>query len=239
MRAFWWFILGESVLLLRLLVVLCLAVSMPVMAHEAGSWVVRVGAAEVAPDTDSDAIDVAGLVTLPGVDVGDNTQVGLTVTRMLTDNLGVGLLAATPFSHDIDIKDIGVSAGDTKHLPPTLTAQYFLGDASAAFRPYVGIGLNTTIFFSEDVDPALNSALDGIVGLPAGSVDADLELEQSWGLALEAGFDYMVNDHWMISGAVWKIDIDTEAKVKTAVATVEFDVEIDPMVWMLSVGYRF
>ena len=62
-------------MLLRLLVVLCLAVSMPVMAHEAGSWVVRVGAAEVAPDTDSDAIDVAGLVTLPGVDVGDNPHV--------------------------------------------------------------------------------------------------------------------------------------------------------------------
>ena len=34
-------------------------------------------------------------------------------------------------------------------------------------------------------------------------------------------------------------DIDTEAKIKTAIADVKFDVEIDPYVYILSVGYRF
>ena len=57
---------------------LAMLLAAPAVAHEEGDWIVRVGAATVAPDESSDVIDVAGLVTLPGVDVDDNTQVGIT-----------------------------------------------------------------------------------------------------------------------------------------------------------------
>lgn len=209
------------------------------LAHEQGNWIVRAGAALVAPDESSDTIDVAGLVTLPGVDVGDNTQIGITGVYMLRDNWGLELLVATPFTHDIDVSDLNIKAGETKHLPPTLMLQYYPEVGSEKFHPYVGLGINSTIFFDEDVDNELNLALDGIVGLPAGSVDADLSLKQSWGLSAQVGFDYMVNDNWLINGSIWYTDIDTEAKISTAIADVKFDVEIDPMVYMLSIGYRF
>ena len=218
---------------------LAMLVAFPAMAHEDGDVIVRVGAAMVDPDVSSDVIDVAGIVTLPGVDVDDNTQVGITAAWMWTSNVGIELLAATPFTHDIEVADVGVSAGDTKHLPPTLMLQYYPIEGNVKFNPYVGIGVNTTIFFDEDVDDELNAALDGIVGLPPGTVDADLDLDQSWGLAAQVGFDYMIDEKWLINGAIWYIDIDTEAKISTAIADLKFDVEIDPWVYMLSVGYKF
>ncbi len=210
-----------------------------VYAHEKGDWILRAGPIVVSPHEDSDAIDVAGLVTLAGVDIDNSTQLGLTGVYMLSDNVGVEVLAATPFKHDISVSGTGISAGDTRHLPPTVSLQYYFGDSSSQLRPYVGVGANTTIFFDEDVDNELNVALDGIVGLPVGSVNAKLELDQSWGLAAQAGFDYSLNSNWMINGAVWIIDIDTEATIKTAVANVKFDVEIDPVVYILSIGYKF
>ncbi len=61
----------------------------PTMAYEQGDWIIRAGAADVDPDTDSDKIDIAGLATLDGVDVDDDTQLGITGTYMLTDSWGI------------------------------------------------------------------------------------------------------------------------------------------------------
>ena len=222
-----------------LVFVVAMFLTMPALAHEEGDWIVRVGAATVAPNEDSDLIDVAGIVTLPGVDIDDNTQVGITAAWMMTSKVGLELLAATPFKHDIEVSDIGVSAGETKHLPPTLMLQYYPIEGDVKFNPYVGVGINSTIFFDEKIDDELNLALDGIVGLPPGTVDADLDLDQSWGWSAQVGFDYMFDDNWLLNAAVWYIDIETEATISTAIADVKFDVEIDPWVYMISVGYRF
>ena len=207
-----------------------------VFAHEEGAFILRLGAATVAPDADSDELSVnGGDVAGSGADVDNNTQLGITATYMLSDSLAIGVLAATPFEHDIEA-DTGVlglgkvDAGSTKHLPPTVTLQYFPLDNSSAFQPYVGAGVNYTVFFSEDVD----SELEGVLG------SGDLDLESSWGLALEAGFDYALNDNWMISAQVWYLDIDTEAKFSfPGATTVETDVEIDPWVYNIAVGYKF
>lgn len=218
--------------------VVAVATGFPAYAHEAGDFILRAGPIVVTPNEDSDRIDVAGITTLPGVDVGNESQIGITGTYMFRDNIGLELLAATPFTNEIKISELGLPAGDTKQLPPTLMLQYFLGDSAAAFRSYVGIGINTTIFFEEGIANDLNLALDGIVGLPAGTVNANLDLDQSWGLSAELGFDYMLNDQRLINGSVWFTDIDTEATISTAVADVIFDVEIDPIVTMISIGYK-
>ncbi len=72
----------------------------------------------------------------------NNTQLGLTFTYMATDNIGVELLAATPFRHKIGTRATGDIA-TVHHLPPTLMAQWYFGDASSKFRPYVGPVLTT------------------------------------------------------------------------------------------------
>lgn len=182
-------------------------------AYEAGDVVLRVGAAQVDPSGD-------GLDIISGnINADDNTQLGLSASYMITDNVGVAVLAATPFKHDITLD--GTVIGETKHLPPTVTLQYHLGTKSP-FRPYVGAGFNYTQFFSEETKGPL--------------AGADLDLSHSFGLAAEAGFDYAINQDWALNAAVYYADIDTTAKLNGAELG---DVEIDPWVYMLGASYKF
>jgi outer membrane protein len=206
-----------------------------VTAHEAGDFIVRAGVAHVDPDDDSDRLNLNGGL-LPGsrAEVEDDTQLGLTFTYMLSNHWGVELLASTPFDHDIKA-DLGggttVDAGSAKHLPPTLSLQYYPMESTSKFQPYVGAGVNYTKFFSEDVD----SELETVIG-----ASGDLELDDSLGWAAQIGFDYEIDEHWLINAAVWYIDLETDAKFKfDNAAVVKTDVDIDPLVYMISIGYKF
>jgi outer membrane protein len=198
-------------------------------AYEAGDWIIRAGAVTVAPDADSDIVDESLPVT---VDVDDDTQLSIIGTYMATPNWGIELLAATPFSHDIDVNEVDAQAGETKHLPPTLTLQWYPRGGKDGWQPYVGIGVNYTIFFDEKAD----SDLEGIVG------KADLDLDDSFGLSASAGVDIPFGEHWAFNAGVWYIDIDTTAEVtlrEAGNAKVKFDVDIDPWVYNIGIAYKF
>ncbi|MCI5212224.1 MAG: OmpW family protein [Candidatus Electrothrix sp. ATG2] len=214
-------------------------------AHKAGDILLRVGAVSVMPDTESGA--VSGLpdgINNAQVDVDDNAQLSLTATYMLTNNLGLELLAATPFTHDIEgAGDIeGIAVGETMHLPPTLSLQYHFGGSDSMFNPYVGVGLNVTMFFSEEVDGQLVDTLNTLPTIAAlgGIHSVDMELDPSIGLAAQAGVDVKVAENWYVNAAVWYIDIGTTAELTTDLGTThEVDVDIDPWVVNLAVAYKF
>lgn len=217
--------------LIGLLCASCLALPLASNAYEAGDIIVRAGPTNVDPNTKSSLISLGGSA-LPGtsVNVEDNTQLGFTMTYMVSQRIGIELLASTPFKHEITENGIGVNkVGSTKHLPPTLTAQYYPMPADSAFQPYIGAGLNYTVFFSEETA----DELDGALG------EGDLSLDDSFGLALKIGADYALNDHWSLSASAWRLDIDTDATIATPSGQVTVDVEIDPWVYMLGMGYKF
>jgi len=218
-----------------------LTVPMLASAYEKGDIIIRAGAANVAPDASSDPIRIPTdpPTVLPnGVDVDDDTQLFVTGTYMLSNRWGVELLASTPFEHDINLVDAPIAAGSTRHLPPTVTVNWYPRGGAEGWQPFLGAGLNYTFFWDEQVDPQLEAALGDIVGLP-GPLPADLSLSSSWGLALRGGVDVPIAENWALSASMYWIDIDTEATLSTDVANVNFDVEIDPYVWMLGVAYRF
>ncbi|MGU5781555.1 OmpW family outer membrane protein, partial [Aeromonas caviae] len=72
------------------------------MAHQAGDILVRGGLAFVSPQTSSDNVLGTG-----ELEIDSNMQLGLTLSYMLTDNWGVELLAATPFSHSGSTAGLG------------------------------------------------------------------------------------------------------------------------------------
>ena len=187
-----------------------------IWAHEAGEFFIRAGTATVRPTEGSDNV----LGSLGSFNVSNNTQLGLTFTYMATDNIGVELLAATPFRHKVGTGPTGTIA--TVHqLPPTLMAQWYFGDAQSKVRPYVGAGINYTTFFDEEGRGAL-----------AGT---DVSVDSSWGMAGQVGLDMAINDRWFVNASAWLIDIDTD--VHTAVGTI--NTSIDPVAFMFGVGYRF
>ena len=191
--------------LLKTLLASAVAVSaMPALAYEAGDIIVKAGIVNVNPKEDS-GID--------GLTVKDDTQLGLTLTYMVAPQVGVEVLAATPFKHGIELN--GDRVATTKHLPPTVSAQYYLMDPASKLQPYVGLGVNHTFFFDED-----------------GAVN---HLGKSWGLSYSAGLNYDLGNNLLANAAVWKMDIDSEADT----ALGELDVEIDPLVFMVGAGMKF
>ncbi len=215
-----------------------------VQAYDSGDIVVRAGATLVDPRESSDAValngsesvlnGVLGSSTELGVD--SDTQLGLTLSYMLTPSWSLELLAATPFSHDASGKGAlaGLDIAEAKQLPPTLSAVYHF-DTGSALQPYIGLGLNYTAFFEEDLTSEADATF-ATLGLTGGSV----ELEDSWGLALQVGADYHINERWLLNASVRWIDIDTEAEIAfDSGDKLSADVEIDPYVYTLAIGYKF
>ena len=220
-----------------------LALAAPIAhAHEAGDILVRAGAITVNPKADSGSVKV-DQGPLAGTNLGgkatmsSDTQLGLNFAYMVTNHVGIELLAATPFEHDVKIKNTGLDAangklGTLKHLPPTLSVVYYPLDSKSPFQPYIGAGINYTWIYDEHVGSRAQ-----------GEGFSNFKAENSWGWAAQVGMDYMINDKWMINGQVRYIDISTKATVENSAlpagTRAKVNVDVDPMVYMVGIGYKF
>ena len=230
--------------------VLCSLLSPLTFAGNAGDIYVRGGLTNVDPNSDKAGVSLYGNVPNVGevngsvplsISVDDNTQLGLNFVYFFDNNWAVEVLAATPFKHDVTIHDKtgltntvfgtnvdGAMLGEVTHLPPTVSALYYF-DNESAFKPYVGLGLNYTIFFDEEFSKAPKS-----LGFN------DLELDSSIGFSVQLGADYHLDDKWHLNASVRYIDIDTDANFKIGDSIKgKAEVEVDPMVFSLMLGYKF
>ena len=187
-------------------------IALPALAYEKGDWLLRVGAGSVEPKSSNSPI----------VSVDSGAALVFNGTYFFTPNIAFEVLAASPFSHDIHDPTGSVKLGETKHLPPTFSLQYHF-NTNGAFHPYVGAGLNYTLFFDEETSSALP--------------DTTLSLDDSFGLAAQLGVDFDLTDKMFLNVDVRWMDIDTEASIPEA--DLNFDVEIDPMVYSLTLGWKF
>ncbi|MBV1875465.1 MAG: outer membrane beta-barrel protein, partial [Cycloclasticus sp.] len=188
-------------------------VATPALSYEAGDILVRGRVIMVDPQDDSGRVKIDGSsVGGTGVSVDSDIMPEIDFTYMLAPNWGLELILAYS-EHDVGSSGLALgNVAEVKVLPPTLTLQYHFAPNSDV-RPYVGAGLNYTHFFSEDVKGPLN---------PGG---ADIDLDDSWGLALQAGVDIAVNEDWFVNLDVKYIDIDTDAHITDNVTG--FDVDVD------------
>ena len=192
-----------------------LALAAPAQAQQAGDWTFSVGLHAVSPKSDNGTLAGGALAA----DVGDDWRPTITAEYFLSDKLGIEVLAALPFEHDIDLN--GVRAGSTKHLPPTVSLQYHFRNESKV-TPFVGAGVNYTRFFDEQTTGPLTGTR--------------LSLDPSWGLAVHAGLDFAIADNKWIRVDARYIDIDTDVKVDgVGVGTVD----IDPTVYGAAFVWSF
>ncbi len=220
--------------------VVLLTVSGSAVALEKGDWVGRAGIGYISINSSTSTVDIVDVGPVPGTGIAadDSTSLAGTIGYMLTDNWGLELLLALPFKHDLtsNVALSGAlgSAGNiatTKQLPPVLSLNYHLMPKNS-WRPYVGAGINYTTFFSEETTGALRDA--GYT---------DLELGDSYGLALQAGIDVDITKEWFVNATVLWVDINTDAKINGASGAfgpLEIkDIELDPLVFIVQVGTTF
>ena len=198
----------------------------PALAKD-GDFIVRARAIIVAPNEKSTAIS-----GLPGSDLGVGYSVMPEVdfTYMATKNIGAEIIVATT-KHDVtgrgSVSALGKVA-DTWVLPPTLTLQYhFAPDAKV--RPYVGAGINYSIFYSSKATPSLNGALGATT----------VKLSDSVGYALQTGVDIDLTKKVFLNLDVKYIDMRTTARLTSGGTVRTAKVNIDPIVAGIGIGFRF
>ena len=185
-------------------------------AVPAGTWTVAAGAHYVDPKSDNGTLN-NGL----SVDVDGDVRPTISGEYFVADNVGVELLAAIPFHHDITLTDANGNEVDakTQHLPPTLSVQYHFDGYNLPMnvKPFVGVGVNYTTFFKERVY------------LGNGN---DLELDDSVGVAGHIGLDipYAPTESFRIDARY--MDIKTDASLNGSDLG---EVDISP--WVYGVAF--
>ncbi|MCK0180000.1 outer membrane beta-barrel protein [Flavobacteriaceae bacterium S0862] len=189
--------------------------------NDYSKWQVRLRVISIMPS------ESATIETIGGdVEIGNAIVPELDFTYFFDKNWAAELILGTA-NHDV--KAVSTAAGDIKLgdvwlLPPTLTLQYHFDTETVI--PYLGAGLNYTIFYSVDEGPV------------ADSVDYD----SSFGFAFQGGLDFDLDDKWFLNIDAKYILINTDATIDATSAlgaTVGADVDINPLVVGLGVGMKF
>ncbi|MCV3243829.1 OmpW family protein [Mesorhizobium sp. ZC-5] len=158
-----------------------------------------------------------------GLSYSDTLTPELDISYFFTDNIATELILGTTYANIDGQGSIGGlgKVGKVWLLPPTLTLQYHFTNLGA-FKPYVGAGVNYTIFYNQD----------------AGSADA-LKVKNTFGTALQVGFDYMVDQHWGVNFDVKKLFLKPNFDVTVDGAKLTGKAALDP--WLIGAGvtYRF
>jgi outer membrane protein len=151
-------------------------------------------------------------------------------TYFATKHVAFELIAAT-VKHTVKGGNTLAAVGplaSTWVLPPTLTVQYhFTPDAKV--RPYVGAGVNWTLFYNESASSQLNAAIG----------NTNVNLTNSWGFAVQAGVDIDLAKNLFLNLDAKYIDMGTRARLTTGAAVNTLNAQINPFVFGIGLGKRF
>ncbi|MFV0238171.1 MAG: OmpW/AlkL family protein, partial [Flavobacteriales bacterium] len=190
---------------------------------QAGDWLIRLRATGVIPNTSSTIEAIGGQADVSGAAIPE-----LDFTYFITNRFAVELILGTS-KHDV--RALGTAVGDLnlgeiRVLPPTLTFQYHHPALQGKIKPYLGAGVNYTVFYDAEAGPGLNS----------------VDYDNSFGFAAQAGMDIFASDKYFLNFDVKKIWLNTNVTVDATDAlgaVVGADVDLDPWVVSFGIGRKF
>lgn len=186
-------------------------------------WMIRVRGIGVIPGG-SNRVTLGGAgIAGAKVDVTDSIVPELDITYFFTPNIAAELiLGTTPHTAKGKGAIAGLGTlGKAWLLPPTLTLQYHFTNFGA-FKPYIGAGANVTLFYGEE-HGTLNQ----------------FKINHAAGLAVQVGFDYMLDKNWGINFDVKKLYLRTTAQGNLPAGAVKAKMHLDPWIIGAGVTYKF
>jgi outer membrane protein len=190
-------------------------------------WQIRLRVVDVLPTSSNNSVFTTpgGVFVGRGLSVQSQVIPEVDISYYFTPNIAVEAICCVSYHEIKAVNALGAlgTVGKTWVFPPTVTLQYHFTNFGA-FQPYLGVGVNYTHYF--------NSQASG--GLAGGG---PLWINDSWGVALQAGFDYMINRNWGLNADIKYITMAPGAKYVGA--GLKSTVSINPVIFGLGITYRF
>lgn len=185
-----------------------------------GNMMIRLKALDVMPNEKSTITPIGGQVK-----VKDTVVPQIDFTYFFTQNIAAEIIAATtPHKMFVENSSVGaVNAGKVWLLPPILSIQYHftnLVEPLTNVKPYIGAGLNYTIFYNKK----------------SGSL-RNVNYKNRFGFALQAGIDIPLHNNWYVNFDFKKLWLKTTARFNDN--TIVAKVRLDPCLLSTGIGFRF
>jgi outer membrane protein len=187
------------------------------------------------PASGGSTVNVQGVPALSspnsGLSIGNSIVPELDISYYFTPNVAAELiLGVTPHNITGTGALANTNIGRAWLLPPTLLAQWHFTDFGP-FKPYIGLGVNYTIFFGQSAGYTPTNGL-GVT---------NLTLHNTVGGALQVGFDYMIDKHWGLNFDVQEVPAAPRPTMprSTTPSPVTGTAAIDPWIIGAGVTYRF
>jgi outer membrane protein len=191
----------ENIMRLKLLVVAMAAVASlaPVTSQAQSSsenpWMVRVRATDLIWQNGQSGAVVQGA----NVKAANKVIPEFDISYFFTKNIAAELVLTYPQTININYTASQTNLGSIKALPPSLLLQYHFTDLGA-LKPYVGAGVNYTIFSNRNnLGNGAYSVDSSSVGA-VGQVGADYFLDKNWGLNVDLKYATMSTNVTATSG---------------------------------------
>ncbi len=205
---------------------------------------VKLGLVNVEPNSSASAVSgpftPANALSLK---VQSQSTLFFSVAREIDSNWEAELALGVPPTHDVKLVILpgaavpgsvaaldGSVAAKVRQVAPTLFANYRFGDSTSQLRPFIGAGLNYTVFDKTE-STGVNDAVNG--------GPTTIKLTSSMGLALQLGLSAKLGGPWSLTGS-W-----STARVRTTMTTNTLGIErtagitFHPSVMTVALGYSF
>lgn len=187
----------------------------------AGTFMVRLRGIGVIADGEGDVL-AGGAQTGEITDVDNSAAGEIDLSYFFTDNIAAELIAGT-VKHDVSSTPaLNADLGEVWLLPPTLTLQYHFRPKQR-FSPYLGAGVNYTLFYNAERGDA-----------------ASINYDDSFGAALQAGADYAITERWGLNLDVKRLFLDVDVDLTVpGLGPLSADVDVDPWIVGAGISYKF
>lgn len=175
--------------------------------------------------THAETSGIRGIGVPPGADadVGSANTLLFTYEREIAPNVGIELVMGVPPTIKARASGSVAFLGEVlsaKNVAPTLLVNYHFRPGQA-FRPYVGAGINYPKF--ADIKSSLAPKV---------------EMSDSVGPVIHAGFDYALNKEWGLFASVAKIRVKSDL-VASGTTVLTTTIDFKPITYSLGAYYRF
>jgi outer membrane protein len=157
-------------------------------------WMVRVRAVDLLWNNGQ-----TGIAQAANIKAKDQWIPEFDVSYFFTKNIAAELVLTWP--QQVNITANGTDAGKISALPPSLLAQYHFTDLGA-FKPYVGAGVNYTIFGNRQnfYGPGAGLQVEpSSIGF-VGQIGMDYMLDKNWGLNVDVKYATMATNVQAVAG---------------------------------------